>query len=189
MIKTMLWTYMAGTLLFAGSITSAATAAEVEMQTNKGNLIIFVDKEKAPVTARNFLDYVQEGFYDGLIFHRVIPNFVIQGGGFAPGMAQRKTKAPIINEASNELKNLQYTLSMARTQDPNSATSQFFINLRDNTNLDPSAANPGYAVFGKVIEGMDVVDSIAGVKTGTVGPFRDVPATDVVINKATVIKP
>lgn len=187
-MKTTLSACVLGTLLFVGSVIFPVHAAEVEMQTNKGNLRIFIDEKNAPVTAKNFLNYVREGFYDGLIFHRVIPNFVIQGGGFASGMQKRPTKASIINEASNGLKNLKYTLSMARTPDPDSATSQFFINLQDNTNLDPSASSPGYAVFGKVVEGMEVVDAIAQVKTGQVGPFRDVPAEDIVITQAVVIQ-
>ncbi|MCH9705215.1 MAG: peptidyl-prolyl cis-trans isomerase [Proteobacteria bacterium] len=164
-----------------------ANAAEVEFITNKGVILVKVDEEKAPITAKNFLDYVNEGFFDGLIFHRVIPNFVIQGGGFETQMKRRAVKAPIQNEASNGLKNLKYTLSMARTNDPHSATSQFFINLKDNTNLDPSAASAGYAVFAKVIAGEEVVDAIAKVPTGTHGPFRDVPKEEVIIEKAVVV--
>ena len=132
----------------------------------------------------NFLKYVDDGFFDGTIFHRVIPGFVIQGGGFDAEMAQKKTRAPIINEADNGLKNLRGTLSMARTQVKDSATSQFFINLQDNDILDHGARDFGYAVFAKVVEGMDVVDKIAGVATGQHGPHGDVPIEPVVIESA-----
>ena len=128
----------------------------------------------------------RDGFFDGLIFHRVIPGFVIQGGGFSPEMRQKETREPVVNEASNGLKNLKYTLSMARTNDPHSATSQFFINLKDNANLDPSAKNPGYAVFGEVREGKETVDAIAAVATGNVGRLGDVPKEPVVILEAKV---
>lgn len=164
----------------------AAMAAEVEFRTTLGTMRIEVYEDKAPESAKNFIQYVKDGFYDGLIFHRVIPNFVVQGGGFDGSMQKRRTRAPILNEANNGLKNLQYTLSMARTSDPHSATSQFFINLRNNTSLDfPS--NGGYAVFGKVVEGMDVVDKIARVPTGTVGRYQDVPLQQVEIKKAVVL--
>ena len=161
----------------------------VTMTTNHGTIQIEVFKDKAPVTVQNFLDYVQEGFYDGLIFHRVIPDFMIQGGGFEVGMKQKSNKDPIENEAENGLKNVRGTLSMARTGDPHSATSQFFINLKDNDFLDHTGKNPkswGYAVFGKVVSGMDVVDKIAAVDTGSQGPYRDVPGTDVIITKMSV---
>lgn len=173
-------------LFFGVFLPSAVVAAEVEMHTGKGVMLVSVDEDRAPATAANFLQYVRDGFFDGLIFHRVIPGFVVQGGGFEPGMRKRPTRAPIRNEADNGLKNLKYTLSMARTNDPHSATSQFFINLADNGNLDYSAANPGYAVFGEVISGREVVDAIAAVQTRTVGHFRDVPAPPVVIEKAVV---
>ena len=174
-------------LCFAIGIGGNACAAEVEFLTNKGKILIYVDEENAPITAENFLAYVKEGFFDGLIFHRVIPGFVIQGGGFEPGLKQRPTKAPIVNEAGNGLKNKKYTLSMARTNDPNSATSQFFINLRDNHNLDKSASSAGYAVFGKVEEGQQVVDAIAGADTGNVGQHRNVPKEDIVIERAVIL--
>lgn len=173
--------------LFAFCAT-AVHAAEVVFQTSKGEIRIEVDEANAPVTAENFLAYVRDGFYDGIIFHRVIPGFVVQGGGFESGMKERQTRAPIINEAGNGLKNLEYTLSMARTADPNSATSQFFINLQDNAALDYAYGNPGYAVFGKVIDGEDTVDDIADAPTGTVGPFRDVPLEEIIIEKATVVQ-
>ncbi len=158
----------------------------VTMQTNHGTVQIELYKEEAPSTTQNFLDYVNSGFYDGLIFHRVIPGFMIQGGGFEVGMKQKANNEPIQNEADNGLKNERGTLAMARTGDPHSATSQFFINLKDNDFLDHTGKNPkgwGYAVFGKVVSGMDVVDEIAKVSTGSHGPHQDVPTADVVITK------
>ena len=159
----------------------------VKLETTKGDIVIEVNETAAPVTAANFLQYVQDGFYDGTIFHRVKPNFMIQGGGFTPDMKQKTTRPPIINEGKNGLKNKRGTLAMARTNDPSSATAQFFINHVDNTTLDYSARNPGYAVFGQVVEGMDVVDAIAKVKTGTKGMFQDVPDEAVIIKSAKVI--
>ena len=159
----------------------------VKLETTKGDIVIEVNETAAPVTAANFLQYVQDGFYDGTIFHRVIPNFMIQGGGFTPDMKQKDTRPPIVNEAKNGLKNKRGTLAMARTNNPNSANAQFFINHVDNANLDYSARNPGYAVFGQVIEGMDVVDAIANVKTGTKEMFQNVPEEAVVIKSAKVI--
>ena len=167
-------------------LAGTAAATEVEMHTDKGLLIIKVDEAKAPLTAANFLQYVRDGFYDGLIFHRVIPGFVVQGGGFLPTMQKRAPRKPIVNEAANGLKNLKYTLSMARTQNPDSATSQFFINLAHNVPLDYAEKNPGYAVFATVTTGQEVVDAIAAVKTGTFQHFRDVPQTPIVIQKAIV---
>lgn len=162
-------------------------ARMVKIQTTMGDIILELDKEKAPITSENFLTYVQENFYDGTIFHRVISNFMIQGGGFAPDMAEKKTNPPITNEASNGLKNDRGTIAMARTSNPHSATSQFFINLVDNDFLNYSPQNPGYAVFGKVIEGMDVVDKIAKVKTATKGPHENVPVESVIIESATIV--
>ena len=156
----------------------------VVFETTQGTMKIEVDVEAASVTAENFLKYVDEGFFNGTIFHRVIPGFVIQGGGFDAEMEQKKTRASIINEADNGLKNLRGTLSMARTQAKDSATSQFFINLQDNDILDHGARDFGYAVFAKVVEGMDVVDKIAGVKTGQHGSHGDVPLDPVVIESA-----
>lgn len=169
------------------AVFAPALAADVEFQTNKGKMIIRVDEDNAPITAANFLEYVRDGHYDGLIFHRVIPGFVIQGGGFTPDMQQRETRAPIENEAGNGLKNTHYSLSMARTNDPHSATNQFFINLKDNDFLDRNAQSAGYAVFGEVVEGREVVDAIATVPTGTVGPFQDVPTESVIIIQAVVL--
>ena len=161
----------------------------VKLHTNKGIITLQLDAEKAPVTVKNFLDYVNSGFYSDTVFHRVIGNFMIQGGGFEPGMKQKKTNAPIKNEAANGLKNDVYTVAMARTGDPNSATAQFFINVKDNGFLDyPGQDGWGYCVFGKVVEGKDVVDAIRNVKTGNRMGFQDVPLEDVIITKAEVVK-
>lgn len=162
----------------------------VRFTTNYGVIDIEVLDNQAPVTAKNFIEYVNDRFYDGLIMHRVIPGFVIQGGGFEPGMKERPTRDPIKNEADNGLKNDRGTLSMARTNDPHSASSQFFINLKDNAFLNHSGKNPrgwGYAVFAKVVEGMDVVDKIAGVETARAGFHDDVPKKDVIITKAEIL--
>lgn len=162
----------------------------VLLTTSHGNITLELDTEKAPKTAANFIDYVKDGFYDGLIFHRVINGFMVQGGGFEPGMKQRPTKDPIENEANNGLKNEIGAIAMARTMDPHSATAQFFINVADNSFLNHSAETPegwGYAVFGKVSDGMDVVNRIKGVPTTFAAGHQDVPAEDVVIEKATVL--
>ena len=168
-----------------------STTPRVKLQTNQGAIVITLDAEKAPKTVENFLSYVKSGFYDGTIFHRVIDGFMIQGGGFEPGLKQKPTQAPIENEANNGLKNDKYTLAMARTSDPHSATAQFFINVSDNDFLNFTAPTPngwGYAVFGKVTEGTEVVDKIKGVKTGSKGFHGDVPLEDVVIEKATIVQ-
>src|SRR5436309_3582049 len=155
----------------------------VVMETSMGTIKIELFEDKAPITVKNFLGYVDDKFYDGTLFHRVIPTFMIQGGGMVPGMREKQTKAPIKNESSNGLSNQKGTLAMARTSVPDSATSQFFINLKDNTFLDKAQARDGvgYAVFGKVISGMDVVDKIKAVPTGRRGHHDDVPVKDVVI--------
>jgi len=161
----------------------------VTMSTNMGDIRIELNADKAPLTTKNFLDYVNAGHFDGLIFHRVIPGFMIQGGGFDTGMSQKQTKSPIKNEATNGLKNVTGSIAMARTNVVDSATAQFFINVKDNDFLDhknTSADGYGYAVFGQVIEGMDVVHSIEKVKTGNRGGHQDVPAQAVVINSAKV---
>jgi len=160
------------------------------MTTNKGVIDIELDTDKAPITTENFTAYVKDGFYDGTIFHRVIETFMIQGGGMESGMKEKQTKEPIKNEADNGLKNDRGTLAMARTNDPHSATAQFFINVTDNAFLNhssPSMDGWGYCVFGKVVAGMDVVDEIKGVATTTTGFHQDVPAEDVIIEKAEVI--
>ncbi len=160
----------------------------VKLQTSMGDIVIELNEEAAPVTVKNFLQYVEDGFFDGKIFHRVIPNFMVQGGGFTEDMSQGQTRDQIVNEAANGLKNDRGTLAMARTNDPNSATAQFFINHNDNDFLNYSgAANPGYAVFGKVAEGMDVVDAIASVKTKTKQGMDDVPVEPVTITSASVV--
>ncbi|WP_459618796.1 peptidylprolyl isomerase [Bordetella sp. 2513F-2] len=168
-----------------------STEPRVKLQTNYGEIVITLDAEKAPKTVENFLGYVKSGFYDGTVFHRVIDGFMIQGGGFEPGMKQKPTQAPIENEANNGLKNDKYTLAMARTSDPHSATAQFFINVADNDFLNFTAPTPngwGYAVFGKVTGGTDTVDKIKAVKTGNSGFHQNVPAEDVVIEKAEVLE-
>ena len=194
-------------LAFAPALVSAAPAAapsnstsegtkamstnpRVKLHTNQGDMVITLDAAKAPKTVENFLTYVKEGFYNGTVFHRVIDGFMIQGGGFEPGMKQKQTHAPIENEANNGLKNDKYTLAMARTSDPHSATAQFFINVADNGFLNhtaPSAQGWGYAVFGKVVSGTDVVDKIKAVKTGRKGFHDDVPKEDVIIEKAVAL--
>ena len=177
------------TMVFGNTASAAAQNPQVVFSTTKGDLVIELYADQAPISVKNFLAYVDSGFYDGVIFHRVIPGFVIQGGGFTPEMVKKPTRAPIKNEADNGLKNLRGTLSLARTRVVDSATSQFFINLRDNAALDHRAGNFGYAVFGKVVKGMDVVDTIAGVPTGSHGHYRDVPTIPVVIKKASRKKP
>jgi peptidyl-prolyl cis-trans isomerase B (cyclophilin B) len=161
----------------------------IKLHTNFGVITLELDAEKAPVSAANFIAYAQAGHYDNTVFHRVIPGFMIQGGGFEPGMKQKPCKDPIKNEADNGLKNDAYTIAMARTSDPHSATAQFFINVVDNDFLNfkaPTGNGWGYCVFGKVTEGQDVVDKIKGVKTGNAGFHQDVPKEDVVIERAEV---
>lgn len=182
-------------LAFGMVITATAETAEkaptVLLETTLGNIKIELNAEKAPVSAKNFLDYVNSGFYNGTIFHRVIKNFMIQGGGFTPELQQKKPNAAIKNEAANGLKNKRGTIAMARTMVVDSATAQFFINHKDNVFLDyrdSSTQGFGYAVFGTVTEGMDVVDKIAAVSTGNQKGFQDVPVTPVVIKSATVVK-
>ena len=172
------------------NIANAQGAApRVKLATSMGDIVLQLDAAKAPKTVENFLAYVQDKHYDGTIFHRVIDGFMIQGGGFTPDMAQKPTKAPIPLEAANGLKNDKYTIAMARTGDPNSATAQFFINVKDNAMLNaPSPDGHGYAVFGKVVEGTAVVDKIKAVATGNRGPHQNVPATPVLIQSATLVK-
>jgi len=161
----------------------------IKLHTNFGVIAIELDAERAPESAKNFTAYAEAGHYDNTVFHRVIPGFMVQGGGFEPGMKQKPCKGPIKNEADNGLKNDVYTVAMARTSDPHSATAQFFINVADNEFLNfkaPNANGWGYCVFGKVVEGTDVVDKIKGVKTGTSGFHQDVPKEDVIIERAEV---
>ena len=165
--------------------------AKVLLKTNKGDITLTLDAIKAPKTVANFLQYVKSGHYDDTIFHRVIDNFMIQGGGMTAGLKEKTAGAQIENEANNGLKNERGTVAMARTSDPHSATAQFFINVNDNDFLNHTAPNDqgwGYAVFGKVSDGLDVVDTIRKVKTGNAGFHQDVPAEDVVIEKATVLE-
>ena len=162
-------------------------STQVKLTTSSGDIVIELDDEKAPATVENFLAYVDSGFYDGTVFHRVIDGFMIQGGGFEPGMKQKPTRDPISNEANNGLKNDAYTIAMARTADVDSATAQFFINVAQNDFLNFSAATPqgfGYCVFGKVVEGRDVVDKIKDKETGSKGFHGDVPLEDVIIKSA-----
>ena len=161
---------------------------KVKIETTAGDLLIELDEEKAPVTTENFLSYVEDGFYEGTIFHRVIEGFMIQGGGFTEDMRQKKTKLPIVNEAANGLSNERGTIAMARTSDPDSATSQFFVNHADNSFLDyQDEQNPGYAVFGETVEGFEVLDQIAGVETTVKGGMQDVPSEAVVILSVEVL--
>ncbi|SDG91258.1 peptidylprolyl isomerase [Paraburkholderia phenazinium] len=163
----------------------------VELHTNHGVIKLELDAEKAPKSVENFLNYVKAGHYDNTVFHRVIDGFMIQGGGFEPGMKQKPTEAPITNEANNGLKNVNGSIAMARTNDPHSATAQFFINVNDNDFLNHSSPTPqgwGYAVFGKVVEGLDIVEKIKKVKTGSKGFHQDVPVDDVIIEKAVIVE-
>jgi cyclophilin family peptidyl-prolyl cis-trans isomerase len=175
---------------FAPAAAAAGTSPRVALDTSKGTIVFELYPDKAPKTVENFLRYVEDGFYDGTVFHRVIPDFMIQGGGFTAEMQKRPTRAPIENEADNGVDNERGTVAMARTSDPHSATAQFFVNLKDNAFLDHTAKTSrgwGYAVFGKVVEGMDVVDAIAAVPTGRMGGMQDVPTQPVVIEKARVV--
>ena len=161
----------------------------IVLNTNHGAITLELDFDKAPLSAANFLDYAKSGFYDGTIFHRVIYNFMIQGGCFEPGLTQKENGEPIKNEADNGLPNVIGSVAMARTSDPHSATSQFFINVGDNGFLNHTSPSPqgwGYAVFGKVVDGLDVVNAIKGCKTGSIGGYQDVPTEDVIIESVTV---
>lgn len=171
-------------LLFLGfTIPTQAAEPTVVIATNLGNITVELNPALAPKSVANFLKYVEDKHYDGTVFHRVIKDFMIQGGGYTENLSQKPTRAPIVNEAKNGLKNVRGAIAMARTGDPDSATSQFFINTVNNSSLDyPKPDGYGYAVFGKVIAGMDVVDKIRAVQTGNVGPFSDVPTKPVIIN-------
>ncbi len=172
-----------------GEVIKNKSVPHVVLDTNKGQIVLELTPDKAPVTVKNFLEYVESGFYNGLVFHRVIDGFMIQGGGFTPDMSQRAAQAPIKNESllNQRLENRRGSIAMARTQIVDSATSQFFINLKDNDFLNGKPYKAGYAVFGQVVKGMEVVDIIAGVKTGYRGPHGDVPVDSVVIRKAYIL--
>ncbi|MCK5831825.1 MAG: peptidyl-prolyl cis-trans isomerase [Methylococcales bacterium] len=179
------------TTSFATEKKMSETQTKVKLSTTLGDIVIQLNAEKAPISAKNFLTYVKEGFYDGTIFHRVIPGFMAQGGGFDTDFKQKEVHDPIKNEADNGLKNLRGTLAMARTSVPDSATAQFFINYKDTSFLDytsPTSQGWGYAVFGEVIEGMDIVDAMAKKATGNHGGHQDVPKENIIINKAEIIK-
>ena len=182
----------AGALLVANPLWAAQTTTnpKVQIQTNMGDIVLELNAKAAPKTVANFLQYAKSGFYKNTIFHRVIPGFMIQGGGFVSGLEEKDTKAPIALESRNGLTNQRGTIAMARTSDPNSATSQFFINVANNNflNADQAQDGNGYAVFGKVVSGMEVVDKIAGVKTHTVRYYDDVPIRDVVIKNVSILK-
>lgn len=161
---------------------------EVRLVTTAGTIVVRLNRERAPLTVKNFLEYVRDGFYDGTIFHRVVPDFVIQGGGFTAKFVEKPTRAPIPNESGNGLRNLRGTIAMARDAAPHTATAQFYINLRDNLRLDPRPERWGYAVFGHVVSGMDIVDKIGKVTTGAMGPFKaEAPLKTIVIKKAEII--
>jgi len=180
---------IASVFLFAAATSVMAANPKVEMETDEGTLIIELYPEQAPKTVENFLAYVEDGFYNGTIFHRIVPGFVIQGGGYTFDFQEKETREPIVNESDNGLKNTRGTLSMARLPNPDSATSQFFINLADNPNLDYVEGKPGYAVFGKVVEGMDVVDKIAAAPTGNYsGRFAEAPNTPIRMLKVKLIE-
>jgi peptidyl-prolyl cis-trans isomerase B (cyclophilin B) len=179
------------TLSFATEKNMSTKHTKVKITTSLGAITIQLEDEKAPLSSANFVEYVKQGFYNGTIFHRVIPGFMVQGGGFDTSFSQKSTNAPIKNEADNGLKNKRGTLAMARTGDPHSATAQFFINLKDNGFLDYTAPNSngwGYAVFGEVLTGLDVVDTIAKQATGNRGGHQDVPKTDIVIESAEIVE-
>ena len=198
-MKYMKYSALAGILIAGSAMFSIATSAvaqnapKVKFATTAGDFVVEVYPDKAPKTVENFLQYVKDKHYDGTVFHRVIENFMVQGGGFDANYMQKKTRAPVVHEGREALakggqKNETGTLAMARTNDPNSATAQFFINVKDNSFLDPNAQQPGYTVFGKVVGGMDVVQKIKVAPTGSGGPFpSDVPKTPILINSATLV--
>jgi cyclophilin family peptidyl-prolyl cis-trans isomerase len=181
---------IASVMFLSGLLYFTFASPQVKLETTSGDIIIDLDSAKAPKTVANFVEYVKSGFYDGTIFHRVIPNFMIQGGGFTTDMNQKEAKAPIQNEADNGLSNLRGTIAMARTGDPHSATGQFFINSVDNIPLNftgKNAAGWGYCVFGKVTKGMDVIDAISKVQTKDSGYHQNVPAKPIIIKKASIV--
>ena len=187
-MKLVIKSVMVSVLMIWMSIVHIAQAAPVSplvvLETNQGNIVLELNPLKAPITTENFIEYVKDGFFDGLIFHRVIDEFMIQGGGFDAKMIKQDTRGPVRHESTNGLVNAEGTVAMARTQFPDSATSQFFINLKDNDFLNGTSEKPGYTVFGRVVTGMGVVEKIAKVRTGRYGPHEDVPVEPVVIKKA-----
>ena len=195
-VSTLFALLLTGLCVLSAQAATQPTATKgnthmIKLHTNHGVITLKLDAEKAPITVKNFEDYVSSGHFSNTIFHRVIDNFMIQGGGFEPGMKQKQVNAPIKNEAANGLTNDKYTIAMARTGDPQSATAQFFINTKDNSFLNYTAPNPqgyGYCVFGKVVEGMEVVDKIGKVQTGNSGGHGDVPKEDVIITKAEIVQ-
>ncbi|MDX7986250.1 peptidylprolyl isomerase A [Xenorhabdus sp. 12] len=186
MFKRIFVSLMTACAISAMATPALAAGTHVKLMTSAGEIELELDNNKAPITTKNFVEYANEGFYNNTIFHRVIPGFMVQGGGFTKDMKQKATKAPIKNEADNGLRNLRGTIAMARTADKDSATSQFFINVTDNAFLDHGQRDFGYAVFGKVVKGMDVVDKISQVKTENVGPYQNVPVKPIVILSAKV---
>ncbi|WP_150612673.1 peptidylprolyl isomerase [Pandoraea terrigena] len=191
MRRALLGSVLAAAALSGTSLSALAQDAspQVQFKTSAGNFVVELNPKAAPKTVENFLQYVNSGFYNGTIFHRVIGNFMIQGGGFTPDMTEKPTRAPIPIESQNGLKNVTGAIAMARTSNPNSATAQFFINVKDNASLDyPNPDGYGYAVFGKVVSGMATVEKIKGVATTRKGMYQDVPATPVVIESASVVK-
>ena len=182
---------LGGMLALAGQAQAADPDPAVKLETSLGDIVVRLDARKAPISTANFVQYVKSGFYDGTVFHRVIKNFMIQGGGFTPDLKQKSARASIRNEADNGLKNKKYTIAMARTSEQHSASAQFFINTKDNDFLDFKSQTPqgwGYAVFGKVIKGQEVVDKIAAVQTGKKGYYDDVPMESVIIKKAVIVE-
>ncbi|WP_440866315.1 peptidylprolyl isomerase A [Symbiopectobacterium purcellii] len=180
-------TMFSSSVMVSSAIAAPATTTRVLLTTSEGNIELALDNQKAPVSVKNFVEYVNSGFYNGTTFHRVIPGFMVQGGGFVDEMKQKATNPPIKNEADNGLRNVRGTIAMARTAEKDSATSQFFINVADNAFLDHGQRDFGYAVFGKVVKGMDVADKISQVQTSNVGPYQNVPSKPIVIKSAKVL--
>lgn len=180
-------TMFSSSVMVSSAIAAPAATTRVLLTTSEGNIELALDNQKAPVSVKNFVEYVNSGFYNGTTFHRVIPGFMVQGGGFVDEMKQKATNPPIKNEADNGLRNVRGTIAMARTAEKDSATSQFFINVADNAFLDHGQRDFGYAVFGKVVKGMDVADKISQVQTSNVGPYQNVPSKPIVIKSAKVL--
>ncbi|WP_291973086.1 peptidylprolyl isomerase A [Candidatus Symbiopectobacterium sp.] len=180
-------TMFSSSVMVSSAIAAPAATTRVLLTTSEGNIELALDNQKAPVSVKNFVEYVNSGFYNGTTFHRVIPGFMVQGGGFVDEMKQKATNPPIKNEADNGLRNVRGTIAMARTAEKDSATSQFFINVADNAFLDHGQRDFGYAVFGKVVKGMDVADKISQVQTTNVGPYQNVPSKPIVIKSAKIL--